>query len=190
LSLLTRHRHLLAVLAVLGALSFFGRPYIRLMPAFAREVLHTGPQGLGVLQAAPPLGAILAVFVVGAIGTTVPRGRLLLTAATTTGALVVLFGLSKWFAASVGLLVLAGISQALAMAAANTLMQTTVQPDQRGRVMGLYSMVNFGMFSLGTLPLGALAGLIGVGNALALGGATVMLLAGLVAFTSPALRRL
>ena len=190
LSLLGRHRHLLAVLAVIGVLSFFGRPYIRLMPALAREVLHVGPQGLGVLQSAVALGAILAVFVVSIIGHTVPRGRILLTTATAAGAMVVLVGFSRWFATSVVLLVLAGVNQALAMASANTLLQTTVQPDQRGRIMGLYSMVNFGMFSLGTLPMGALAGLIGVGTALSLGGAAVILLTGLVALTSPALRRL
>ena len=190
LSLLSRHRHLLAVLGVVGVLSFFGRPYIRLMPAMAREVLNVGPKGLGVLQAAPSLGTILAVFVVGAIGTTAPKGRVLLTAAMSAGVMVVLFGLSPWFAASAGLLVLAGTSQALAMAAANTVLQTTVQADQRGRMMGLYNMMTFGMFSLGTLPLGALAGVVGVGQALSLGGAAVILLAGLLAVASPALRRL
>jgi len=190
LSLLTRHRHLLAVLGVVGVLSFFGRPYIRLMPAMAREVLNVGPKGLGVLQAAPSLGTILAVFVVGAIGTTAPKGRVLLTAAMSAGVMVVLFGLSPWFAASAGLLVLVGTSQTLAMAAANTVLQTTVQPDQRGRMMGLYNMMTFGMFSLGTLPLGALAGVVGVGHALSVGGAAVILLAGLLALASPALRRL
>ena len=136
------------------------------------------------------LGTILAVFVVGAIGTTAPKGRVLLTAAMSAGVMVVLFGLSPWFAASAGLLVLAGTSQALAMAAANTVLQTTVQADQRGRMMGLYNMMTFGMFSLGTLPLGALAGVVGVGQALSLGGAAVILLAGLLAIASPALRRL
>jgi MFS family permease len=190
LSLLARHRHLLAVLAVIGVLSFFGRPYIRLMPALAREVLHVGPQGLGVLQSAVALGAILAVFVVGMIGHTVPRGRILLTTATTAGLTVVLLGLSTWFAASVILLVVAGVNQALAMASANTLLQTTVQPDQRGRIMGLYSMVNFGMFALGTLPMGALAGVIGVGPALSLGGLVVIVLTAGLAVAIPALRRL
>ncbi len=190
LSLLGRHRHLLAVLAVIGVLSFFGRPYIRLMPALAREVLQVGPQGLGVLQSAVALGAILAVFVVGTIGHTVPRGRVLLTTATVAGAMVVLVGFSRWFASSVVLLVLAGVNQALAMASANTLLQTTVQPDQRGRIMGLYSMVNFGMFSLGTLPMGALAGLIGVGPALSLGGVAVIALTVGLALAVPALRRL
>jgi len=76
------------------------------------------------------------------------------------------------------------------MASANTLLQTTVQPDQRGRIMGLYSMVNFGMFALGTLPMGALAGLIGVGPALSLGGAVVIALTAGLALAIPALRRL
>jgi MFS family permease len=190
LSLLGRHRPLLAVLGVIGVLSFFGRPYIRLMPALAREVLHVGPQGLGVLQSAVSLGAILAVFVVGMIGHAVPRGRILLTTATVAGATVVLVGFSRWFAASAALLVIAGINQALALASANTLLQTTVQPEQRGRIMGLYSMVNFGMFALGTLPMGALAGVIGVGPALSVGGAIVIALTAGLTLATPVLRRL
>ncbi|MDR7521644.1 MAG: MFS transporter [Armatimonadota bacterium] len=190
LRLLGQNRHLLAMLGVVGVLSFFGRPYIRLMPAVAREVLGVGPTGLGVLQAAPSVGTILAVFVVGIFGETAGRGRLLLGAAMTTGLVVALFGASTWFGVSVGLLVLAGISQALAMAAGNTILQTSVRPDQRGRMMGVWSMVNFGMFALGTLPLGALAGAVGVGPALTLGGVVVVVVVGILALAVPRIARL
>lgn len=190
LGLLLRHRHLLAVLGVVAALSFFGRPYIRLMPAVAREVLGVGPGGLGLLQAAPSVGTILAVLVVGSVGSAAAKGRLLLGAAALTGALVMLFGISTWFVLSVGLLIAVGTGQAVAMAAANTLLQTSVQPDQRGRMMGLYSMVAFGMFALGTLPVGALADVVGVGAALALGGAVVVVLVGLLAVALPGIARL
>ncbi len=190
LGLLVRHRHLLAILGVVAVLNFFGRPYVRLMPALAREVLGVGPKGLGLLQAAPAVGTILAVFVVNAFGHEAGKGRLLLGAAMTAGALVAVFGLSPWFAVSAGLLVVVGTGQATALAAANTLVQTTVRPEQRGRMMGLYSMVTFGMFALGTLPLGALAGIIGVGHALTLGGLAVVALVGLLAMAAPVIRRL
>ena len=190
IGLLSRHPHLLALLGVVAVMNFFGRPYIRLMPALAREVLHVGPTGLGLLQAAPSLGTILAVFVVSGAGATAQRGKLLLGAAMATGALVALFALSPWFAVSVPLLVFIGTGQAVANATANTLVQTTVQPDQRGRVMGLYGMVTFGMFALGTLPVGALAGVTGVSFALALGGAVAVALVGLLALTSPTIGRL
>jgi MFS family permease len=189
LALLVRHRHVLTVLGLVAAVSFFGRPYIRLMPALAREVLTVGPQGLGVLQAAPGLGTVLAVLVIGALGD-VPRGRLLLRAAAAMGALVVLFGLSRWFLLSVVLLVAVGTAQAVALAAANTVLQTTVRPEQRGRIMGLYGMVTFGMFALGTLPVSALAGEVGVGAALALGGAVVVAVVAVVALLTPQVARL
>jgi len=144
-----------------------------------------GPTGLGVLQAAPSVGTILAVFVVGAIAGTTRKGQMALGAALVTGTLVALFGASRWFWVSVPLLVLTGASTAVAQAAANTLLQTSVQPDQRGRIMGLYSMVAFGMFALGTLPLGALAGVIGVGPALTLGGLVVVVVVGLLMLLSP-----
>jgi len=104
--------------------------------------------------------------------------------------LVALFGLSQWFDLSVGLLVLVGTGQAVALAAANTLVQTTVKPEQRGRMMGLYNMVTFGMFALGTLPLGALAGVVGVGRALTLGGLVVVALVGLLSLASPKVAKL
>ncbi len=186
--LLVQHRHLLAILGVVAVLNFFGRPYVRLMPALAREVLGVGPQGLGILQSAPAVGTILAVFVVNTFGDA-GKGRLLLGAALAAGAMVALFGLSPWFAVSVGLLVLIGTGQAAALAAANTLVQTTVRPEQRGRMMGLYSMTTFGMFALGTLPLGALAGVVGVGHALTAGGLAVVALVALLAIAAPVIRR-
>jgi MFS family permease len=185
LKLLTTNSYLLTLLGLVGVMNFFGRPYIRLMPAVAREVLGVGPTGLGLLQAAPPLGTIAAVFIISGLGATVRHGKLMLMAAFTTGMMVVLFALSHWFAVSMVLLVLAGTGTAVSNATANTLVQTSVQPAQRGRVMGLYNMVTFGMFSLGTLPIGALAGAIGVSYAIAVGGATAALLIAVLALTSP-----
>jgi len=185
LKLLTKHSHLVALLSLVAVINFFGRPYVRLMPAVAREVLRVGPSGLGVLQAAPPVGTVLAVFIISGLGATVRHGKLMLIAAFITGVMVVLFGLSHWFAVSVVLLILAGTGTAVSNATANTLVQTSVQPAQRGRVMGLYNMVTFGMFSLGTLPIGALAGAIGVSYAIAIGGATAALLIAVLMITSP-----
>lgn len=187
---LLRHRALLTVLATVAILSFFARPYVRMMPAYAREVLDAGPTGLGALQAAPSVGTVLAVFVVGALADVVPKGRLMQGAALATGALVVLFGLSRWFWASFALLVLTGLCHSIAQAAANTLLQTTVQPHQRGRMMGIYSMTVFGMFALGTLPTGALGGAVGIGPALAIGGAVAVALVGLLIWRAPGVGKL
>lgn len=190
LQLLSRHRAVLILLGVVAVLSFFGRPYIRLMPAVAREVLDVGPEGLGVLQAAPGAGTFLAVFIIGWSAARVARGRLLLVAAFAMGAMVTLFGLSTSFPLSVALLVAIGLGQSVAMATANTLMQTTVTPGQRGRAMGLFGTVAFGMMALGTLPAGALAEWLGLSWSLALGGVVVMAVMLLLALAAPTISRL
>jgi MFS family permease len=190
LGLLGRHRHLVSLLAVVAVLSFFGRPYVRMMPAVAREVLGVGPEGLGILQAAPSAGTILAVFVLSAVGGWINKGRIMLLAGIGAGTMVTVFGLSTSFPLSVALLVLTGIGQSMAFAAANTLVQTTVLPEQRGRIMGLYNMLAFGMFALGTLPVGALAHAVGVGHALSIGGVIVVAVLGTLALTAPRVRAL
>jgi MFS family permease len=190
LGLLVRHQQLLMLLAIVAVLSFFGRPYVRMMPAVAREVLGVGPQGLGILQSAPAAGTILAVFVLSAARDSMSKGRIMLVAGIGAGAMVTLFGLSTSFPLSIALLVLAGVGQSIAFAVANTLVQTTVLPEQRGRMMGLYNMFAFGMFALGTLPVGALAHVVGVGHALSIGGFIVVTFLTTLAFTSPRARAL
>ncbi len=190
LALVVRHRAVLVLLLIVAALSFLGRPYIRLMPAVAREVLGVGPEGLGLLQAAPGMGTVLAVFAIGWSSARMQSGTMLLAAAFAMGVMVTLFGLSSSFALSVGLLVAVGLGQSIAMATANTLLQTSVSPGARGRAMGLFGTVAFGMMALGTLPAGAVADLYGVNWALALGGIVLMAIIGGVALAASWIRRL
>lgn len=190
LALLTRHRVVLVLLTVVAALNFFGRPYIRLMPAVAREVLQVGPRGLGMLQAAPGVGTVLAVFAIGWGAGRIQMGSLLLAAAFLMGVMVTLFGFAGSFPLSVVLLVGVGLFQSAAMASANTLIQTNVPAGARGRAMGLFGTVAFGMMALGTLPAGALAEGIGLSWSLALGGIVLMAVALWIGLTGPAIRRL
>jgi MFS family permease len=177
MGLLRRHPQILLFLGTVAVLSFFGRPYVRLMPSFAREVVHVGAEGLGVLQAAPGIGTVAALLLVGWLSTRRGKGGLLGLATLCFGATVTAFGLMRWFWPALLMLVAVGTTQALAMAAANTLLQLTVPPHARGRAMGLYSMVAFGGFALGSLPVGLLADVIGVGPALSIGGIVVVLIA-------------
>lgn len=183
--LLRQHRRLVLFLAVVAALSFFGRPYVRMMPAFAREVLHVDARGLGLLQSAPGLGTICSALLLGWLSGGRSKGGLLGGAMLAFGVAVAFFGLTKSFGLAIPLLVLMGLTQSLALASANTLVQLTTPPHARGRLMGLYSMVAFGGFALGSLPVGALADVIGVGPALSLGGVIVVLIA---LFALPRLR--
>lgn len=185
IDLLRQHRRLLLFLGSVAALSFFGRPYIRMMPAFAREVLHVDARGLGLLQSAPGLGTICSALLLGWLASGRGKGAILGGAMLTFGFVVTLFGITTSFALAMLLLVGMGLAQALAMASANTLVQLTTPPHARGRLMGLYSMVAFGGFALGSLPVGAVAERIGVGPALSLGGVIVVIIA---LFAIPRLR--
>jgi len=157
------------------------------MPSFAREVVAVGAEGLGLLQSAPGIGTVAALLLVGWLSTMRGKGGLLGLATLGFGAAVAVFGLMRWFWPALLALVAVGTAQALAMASANTLLQMTVPAHARGRAMGLYSMVAFGGFALGSLPVGMLADVIGVGPALSAGGAVVVLIALVVL---PRLRRI
>jgi len=90
---------------------------------------------------------------------------------------VAAFGMLRSFPAAMLLLVAMGTMQAMAMASANVLVQLTTPPHARGRVMGFYSMVAFGGFALGSLPVGAAGDAIGVGAALSAGGVILIFIA-------------
>ncbi len=167
---LVRGDHTVAtVLVAVAALNFLGRPYFRLMPAFAREALHTDAVGLGLLQAAPGVGTLLAPWYVTATQGG-GEGRLLYRSMLALGACVALVGLSHQVGWALLLLVAAGLFQSAALSSANALVQTAVEPGMRGRVMGLYSVTAFGMFTLGTFPFGVLAEWAGTPVAITAGG--------------------
>ncbi len=177
LGLLRQHRSLLLFLGAVLVLSFFGRPYVRMMPTFAREQLHVGATGLGLLQSAPGVGTLFSVLLIARLSGSRGKGSLLGGGMLVFGAAVTMFGLARQPWSALLLLVVIGMVQALALSSANTLVQLTTPPYARGRLMGLYSMVTFGGFALGSLPVGAAADLIGVGRALSVGGVVVMLIA-------------
>lgn len=185
-ALVRRNRTVAWVLGTVAAVNFLGRPYFRLMPAFAREVLHADAVGLGLLQAAPGLGTLLAPWYV-AVGQTRGQGWLLTRSALGLGVCVTLFALSPAFGWAFAFLVAAGLFQSTALSSANALVQTAVDPAMRGRAMGLYSVTAFGMFTLGSFPFGALAEETGTPSALATGGLLTTLLA---LWVGPRVRRL
>lgn len=186
LALLRQYRQLLLFLGSVLALSFFGRPYVRMMPTFAREVLHVGATSLGLLQSAPGVGTIVSVLLVGRLSAARGKGALLGGAMLAFGVLVAVFGMLRSFPLAMLLLVAMGTMQTMAMASANALVQLTTPSNARGRVMGFYSMVAFGGFALGSLPVGAAGDAIGVGSALSAGGVILIAIALVVL---PRLRR-
>ena len=148
-----------AILLLLALVSFMGMPYTVLMPIFAADVLHGGPYTLGFLTAASGVGALAG-------RSTWPRGRRCWAWGGSIVVATVLFGLGLvGFALSrqscgcrCSLMVVTGFGMMVQMAASNTILQTIVDEDKRGRVMSFYSMAFLGMAPFGSLFAGVLAG--------------------------------
>jgi MFS family permease len=159
-----------SVLLLLAVVSFMGMPYATLLPIFAQEVLHGGAQTLGFLMAAAGIGALVGAMFLASRESMVGLETVLVVAATIFGAGLIAFSLSRVFWVSWALMVVSGFGMMVHMAAANTLVQTFVDDDKRGRVMSLHTMAVRGMVPLGSLIAGALASQIGAPATLTLGG--------------------
>jgi len=169
--------------ALLGAISMFGWSYAVLMPVFARDVLHMGPQGLGYLMAATGVGALIGALTVASLSG-YPLPRLLFGGAFTMAAALLGFSFSHTFALSLVLLAGAGFGGVMFMATANTAFQTSVPDEVRGRIMGVWGIVFAGSAPLGSLQAGTLAQYLGAPAAVRIGacvaaGATITALVAL-----------
>ncbi len=166
-----RSGRLASTLVVLTAItSIFGFPYLVLMPVFARDVLGAGAAGYGALTASVGFGAVAGALTVAVLSRRIPKGRTLLVAGTSFGLLLALFATSRSFIVSVALLALVGGAMIVNNALTNTLLQTLVPDQLRGRVMGFYSFMFVGMAPLGSFQAGVFAERFGAPAAVAAGG--------------------
>lgn len=172
-------------LAVLTAV--FGQQYMNLMPAFARNVLGLGPQGLGMLMTAVGIGAITGSVIVAGYGAVKQRGTILILSAAGFGASLCLFALTKTPILSMTMLAVAGASQAVMLALNQTILQQVVPDHLRGRVMSTY-MVTWGLMPLGTLPAGWIAEHYGTPTSIFIGGVVCYVGALWVFFFKPRFR--
>ena len=164
-----------ALLLLIGLISLVGMPYTVLMPVFADKILHGGARGLGVLMGATGVGALFGALTLASRTGVKGLGRLAAWSCGGFGIGLVLFSFSRWFWLSAALLLPIGYSVMLQMASTNTLIQTMVPDQLRGRVMALYSMMFMGMAPLGALLGGALAQRMGAPVAVAMGGLACLL---------------
>ena len=168
----------------------FAVPYQLLMPVFQKDVLRVGPEGLGVLMAAPGAGAVLAVLFLASTAHRFKRkGLLLLWSLIFLGAFLILFSRTTSFPLALIVLVCVGAFQIMFMTTTNTMLQTIVPDALRGRVMSLY-MLDRGLQPAGSLLAGVTAHAIGAPATVAAMGSAVILLVLLVAWRVPALRKI
>jgi MFS family permease len=167
---------------MLALVSFMGMPYTVLMPVVAKEILHGGSHTFGFLMGASGLGALLGALYLASRKNAVGLGRLIPRAAIIFGAGLILFSLSRHVWLSLVLMVFIGLGMMLQMASSNTIMQTVVDDDKRGRVMSFYTMAFMGTAPFGSFLAGSLAKIIGAPNTILLGGVACII--GAIVFIS------
>lgn len=176
------------ILLLLAVVSLAGTPYTVLMPVFAREVLHGDARTLGLLMSASGVGALLGAVHLASRRTVLGLGRTIALAVATLGSGLILFSMTRMLWTSLALMMVVGLGGILQMASSNTIVQTIVDEDKRGRVMSIYTMAFVGTAPLGSLLAGTLASHLGVPVTLRLGGAVCVFSALLFAAYLPALR--
>ena len=165
-------RYLILLLALV---SLVGMPYTVLMPVFAKEILHGGSHTFGFLMGASGMGALLGALFLASRRNVLGLDKVIPLAAATFGAGLIAFSFSRFFALSMALMVFVGLGMMLQMASTNTILQTIVDDDKRGRVMSFYTMAFMGTAPFGSFIAGSLATKIGAPNTLVVGGVACIL---------------
>ena len=151
-----RHATLRTMLVLALVPMVIGLPYTALMPIFAKEVLHSGAGGYGLLMSAVGVGAVIGTLTLASFGTVQRKGLVVLGAIFMLGASLIAFSLSRSFELSLVLMVVTGAAQMVYMTTNQTVLQLLIPDEMRGRVMGIY-MLNQGLVPFGSLLAGALA---------------------------------
>jgi MFS family permease len=149
------------VLLMFAIVSFMGIPYTVLMPVFASTILHGGPHTLGFLMGAAGVGAFISALTLAARKSVRGLYRVIPAMAALFGAGLMAFSFSQNFWLSVALMTVTGFGMMQLFAASNTVIQTIVDDDKRGRVMSYWTMAYMGASPFGSLLAGSLAPAIG-----------------------------
>jgi MFS family permease len=160
-----------SILLLLALVSLVGMPYTVLMPIFAARILQGGPHTLGFLMGASGVGALAGALVLAARKSVRGLGRMIIFATAIFAIGLVGFSLSRWFWLSILLLLACGFGMMLQLASSNTILQTIVPDERRGRVMSYYTMAFVGMAPFGSLIAGGLANRIGAPATILISGA-------------------
>ncbi len=168
-------RPIRSVLTLLALSSLMGMPYMVLLPMIVATVLHGGPHLLGYLTGASGVGALGGALYLASRNSVLGLGRVIPLAALGFGAGLVLLSRSHTAWLSLAFMLVTGAGMMIQMASSNTVIQTLVDDEKRGRVMSLYAMSFFGTLPFGSLISGALAARFGAPDTLLGAGIAIML---------------
>jgi MFS family permease len=186
---LGRHPVILSVMLMDFCAMLFGSTR-SLLPIYAANIYHVGPQGLGVLLAATGVGAVFAAFLSGPIGRLRRQGLGVLLAIAAYGGCIVFFGLSTWsFALGLFFLAAAGAADMVSTVLRSTIAQLGTPDEFRGRVSSVYAVFSIGGPMLGQFEAGTLATFSTAPIAAIIGGLVVIGSVGLFSFLVPSIQR-
>jgi MFS family permease len=181
-------RPIRSIILLLAIVSLVGVPYSVLMPVFATSVFHGGPHTLGLLMTSSGCGALLGALWLAGRRSVIGLGRIIAVASGLFGVGLIAFSFSHVLWLAMPCLVVAGFGFMVQMASSNTVIQTIVDDEKRGRVMGFYMMAFLGTAPFGSLIAGWLSSRIGAAQTLMVGGACCILAALWFASALPAIR--
>jgi MFS family permease len=170
------------IILLLGLISFLNMPYVVLMPVFARDILHGGSHTLGFLMGSTGIGALAGALYLASRKSVIGLVRLIIISNCVFGCGLIAFSFSRYLPLSLCLTLVNGFGMIVCMASCNTVVQTIVDEDMRGRVMSFYAIAFIGMAPFGSLIGGSIASKIGAPFTLTLCG--IAIIAGAILFYS------
>ncbi len=174
---------------ILDFFSTFFASATALLPIFAQDILHVGPEGLGMLYSADSIGALIAGGVVASIEKVGKQGKILLVSIAAYAVGTIMFGLSKNYYLSILALAIVGAGDSISTIIRNTIRQIATPDYIRGRMTAINMIFFMGGPQLGEFEAGVMASLIGAPLSVMTGGIGTLVVVCVVAFTIPVLRR-
>lgn len=163
---------------------------VAMLPAFIHDIFHYGPEGLGILRAAPAVGAVVSGLILARHPINLHAGRWLLSAVAGFGLCIIGFALNSSFWVAGFLLLLSGICDGLSVVMRTTILQLATPDEMRGRVSAINGIFIGSSNELGAFESGLAARLIGLVPSVIFGGVMTLVVVGATARLAPKLRRL
>jgi hypothetical protein len=163
---------------------------VAILPVFAEQILRVGPQGLGMLRAAPAIGAVLMSIWLALRPPPRPAGPIFLWAVVAFGLCMIAFAMSRWFWVSLGLLAVSGAADMLSVYVRSTLVQTRVPPEMLGRISSVNQIFIGSSNEIGAFESGVAARLLGAEPSVMVGGFITIAVVAIIAWWAPELRHL
>lgn len=183
-------RIVLIIISIIGIVGFFGLSFQTLFPAWAVDILHGDVKTNGWLRSSQGLGALIGALIIASLGRFKFKGKLLTAGIFVLPIMMILFSFVRYTPLAMATLVFVGIAVIFTNNLSNSLVQSNVPDNLRGRVMSIFSLTFFGLMSLGSLIMGQIAEFTNEPVAVLIGGCMILVYALLLYFFVPRLRGL